>query len=259
MPFQKIQLSLNSSKKRGKPEEKKRNISDKFLEIYVKQKRDSMIVVIGGIKGGCGKTTLTINLAAILASKGKKVLIVDTDKQESTYDVAILRKTLKVPTPWSIIKLTGITTGDELFKMKEDYDEIIVDGGAGDTDSQRGAIGVANILISPFNPSHLDMNTITKLRIMVTACLPINRKLKVLGLINRADSRGTKNQQGIDLLKRQSFISPMKTIIKNRVSFRDSFDDGLSLIEMKQKDPKAVNEIMNLYKEIYREDDGKEK
>lgn len=39
------------------------------------------IVLIGGEKGGTGKTTLATNLAAMLALQGKDVLLMDTDRQ----------------------------------------------------------------------------------------------------------------------------------------------------------------------------------
>lgn len=42
------------------------------------------IILIGGEKGGTGKTTLAVNLAALRALQGRDVLLIDTDVQAST-------------------------------------------------------------------------------------------------------------------------------------------------------------------------------
>lgn len=49
-----------------------------------------MIIVVGGIKGGSGKSTLTTNLTVNRALEGKRVLLVDADEQRSASDWAEL-------------------------------------------------------------------------------------------------------------------------------------------------------------------------
>lgn len=210
-----------------------------------------MITVVGGIKGGGGKTTIATNLCVIRSTEGKKVLLVDADEQKSASDWASQREALGIPTKWVTIQLSGKSIYYEIKKMSKDYDDIIIDVGGRDTTSQRSALVVANTCIIPFKPKSFDMWTIGGVKAMIGEIRAVNPELKAYTIINQADSRGSDNSDCLDMIKEfQDFIC-LECAIGNRKAFANAAAEGLGVIELKKTDIKALEEIKSLYSKIY--------
>ena len=100
-----------------------------------------MIITVGGIKGGSGKTTIATNLTVQRAAEGRDVLLVDADDQETASDFTMLRNDkLETGAGFTSIKLTGPAVRTEVRRLADKYDDIIIDTGGRDTTSQRAAL-----------------------------------------------------------------------------------------------------------------------
>ena len=67
-----------------------------------------MILTVGGIKGGSGKTTVATNFACMAAAQNADVLLVDADEQETASDFTAVRKEdYPDATRYTCTKLTG--------------------------------------------------------------------------------------------------------------------------------------------------------
>src|SRR5207237_10288608 len=99
-----------------------------------------MIIVVGGIKGGSGKTTVATNLAVLRSGKSKDVLLIDADDQETATDFTVLRNEhLSNRAGYTCIKLSGAAVRTEVLRLAEKYKDIIIDTGGRDTTSQHAA------------------------------------------------------------------------------------------------------------------------
>lgn len=209
-----------------------------------------MIVIVGGIKGGCGKSLISTNLTVMRALKGKKILLVDADDQGTAGDWADHRTALGFNTPWTTIRLRANAVRSEVLKLSQNYDDIIIDCGGRDTTSLRAALTVADIFLVPFQPKSFDIWTAAKVTALVEEAKCINDKLITYAFINCGCARGSDNDDARDILSRTKELQLLPVTIGLRKAFSNATADGKGIIEV-SGDPKAVQEMKMLHKAVF--------
>lgn len=211
-----------------------------------------MIVMIAGVKGGTGKTTIATNLAVLRAADGKKLLLVDADEQRSTAIWANQRDILGIETKWTTVSFGGKSLRSQLLRMKDDYDDIIIDVGGRETTSLRAALSISDVCYVPFKPRSLDIWTLNDVKAVVQEMRPANPNLKVFAFINQADAKGSDNEGSQSILGESEEIKCIPITIGCRKAFANAASDGLGVSEMKIPDKKAIHEMGLLYDFIYK-------
>jgi chromosome partitioning protein len=210
-----------------------------------------MILVVGGIKGGSGKTTIATNLA-VMRSAGRDLLLIDADEQETATDFTILRnERTEGNAGYTSIQLAGPAVRTQTQRLAGKYQDIVIDTGGRDTTSQRAALAVADLLLVPFVPRSFDIWTLEKVGALVEEMQPANPRLKAYAFLNRADARGQDNDEAMSFLRESAALTFIETPIGSRKAFANAAAQGLGVTELRPADPKASDEIQILYRYIF--------
>jgi len=216
-----------------------------------------MIVLIGGEKGGTGKTTLSTNLATNLILNGEDVLVIDTDPQGSFTTWSSIRdETAKLNPDMNIKRVTcvvktGKTIHKEIEDLKNRFKHIVIDAGGKDSVELRSAMLVADKMYSPIQPSQFDVWTTANMEVLVEQAKIVNPKLNAYIVISKAhtNAKVTDASEAKNIVADLDSINLANSIIYERQIYRKAAKNGLSVMEYDNN--KAILEFGDFYKEVF--------
>ncbi|MDJ0739277.1 MAG: AAA family ATPase [Gammaproteobacteria bacterium] len=191
-----------------------------------------MITVIGSLKGGSGKSTVTFNLAVWLALAEHDVVVIDADPQATLSDVLEVRREEGFEP--SVERLdSSLLYEPELLHGRGD---VLIDVGTASMDHFRQALTIANRILVPVPPSQADIwSTQRFLRFLDSVAR--DGAPEVLGFINRADTHRAirESDEAAAALVSLPGIRHLKPRLSQRTAYRRSFSEGLAVFEQEPR------------------------
>lgn len=204
-----------------------------------------MIVAVVNQKGGAGKTTIALNLAAALAEKGGRILLIDADPQQTAQDWAAVRE---APPSFQIVGMSKPILHRDLPKLAADYDHVIIDGAPRNYEVARSAIGAADLVLIPVQPSGADFWASRETVKLAQEMHGFKETQKSVFMVSRRISRTSLSESVAEALA--DFGLPiLKAATSQRVAYAEAMTAGMTVIESQPKG-QAADEIRALAVEI---------
>ena len=203
-----------------------------------------MIISFLNQKGGVGKTTLAINVAANLANQGYKTLLIDADKQGSASAWASLRE----ETPFVVNSMARPNMAKDAIKMAADYECTIIDGPPHAEEIARSCIIASDLVILPIEPSGLSTWASDLTVRQIREAQSFKETLKCGFVVSRKIGK-TVIGRDIREMAQDAGIPIFDTEIEQRVAFPESMTVGQTIFEWAPRST-AAREIKNLTTEL---------
>jgi chromosome partitioning protein len=151
-----------------------------LVQASMRQSASAHVVVLGNEKGGSGKSTTAMHIAAALMNVGQRVATIDLDPRQKTLTHYIEHRRawaeraaidLKIPSHFCIVRGSTLKLDENeaiefsdfaeaLSAVEQAYDFVVVDTPGTDSYLMRLAHAMADTLITPLNDSFVDFDVL---------------------------------------------------------------------------------------------------
>jgi chromosome partitioning protein len=187
-----------------------------------------MVIALAGQKGGTGKTTTAVCLAAEWQSRGRRVVLVDADPQGSSRTWAEVAAEANHRGPTVVAMGSGLHRPDQLPALAASYDFAVVDCPPRHGDIQRSALMVADLVLIPCGPSGVDAWALGATLDLIEEARVVRPDLQVAVVITRRVARTTLGAQARDVLG-ASHLSVLTSELGHRVAYQEALAAGLGV------------------------------
>jgi chromosome partitioning protein len=186
------------------------------------------VIAILNQKGGVGKTTLAIHIATAMAIKGRKVLLIDADPQNSALDWAAARHGKPL---FPVVALPKSSIHKELPTLADKFDVVVIDGPPRVHDVAQSAIMASDLVLIPVQPSPYDVWASKEIMDLLNEAAVWKPSLKRAFVINRKIVNTAIGRDVTEALSEYP-VPVLKTAIGQRVAFAESATKGLTVFEL---------------------------
>jgi chromosome partitioning protein len=208
-----------------------------------------MVISVTNLKGGVGKTTVSVNIAVGLALKGYSVCLVDSDREQRSATEWRDNRTVASP-QITVVSVSEKQFTSEIKALRDKFDIVLIDGVPQLSELAQYTIGVSDLVIIPITPSLIDYRGFEtfykKYKEIKTMKEEMGGRVKGAVLINRVQRNRLVNE--IPDAVQSYGITLFKSRLVDRLAYKDTFTEGLSVLEY--KDEKAKEETRQLIEEI---------